>query len=159
VGKRQSSKKRDVIGKRLQRLGLSCSETGWFALSLELRCLPEPVLVTFAGGPSGVHPLQLEAVERLVAEETSVVYDLTMEALHEDMQEWYQACAPGVRVPSLRAMRATAAVGMIDFPTPGKRGKPRPTFRLEATRSVEDEHPVCVYFAWGEAGWEVVKRA
>jgi hypothetical protein len=48
---------------------------------------------------------------------------------------------------------------MIDIPTPRKRGKPRPEFRLEATRSSDDDHPICVYFAWGESGWEVIKRA
>jgi hypothetical protein len=61
-------------------LGLAYTATGWYADALQFRCFHNPVIVSLDIGPAGVHPLQLEAVERLAAERAYAVHHLTIRA-------------------------------------------------------------------------------
>jgi hypothetical protein len=156
VLKRQRRVKFDASGERLLSLGLTYSNKGWYADALQFRCFRNPVTVSFDSGPSDIHPVQLEAIERLAAARTRTIHNQAIQAVYDSIAAWHQRNAPDDRCPSMRWVRQNARVGEIYFPAPRQyaRGPIRPRFGLFATRCREDEHPVHVYFTWTGTGWE-----
>lgn len=145
----------DAGGERLVELGLSYTDTGWYADSLRFRCLRDPVIVTLDGGPSGIHPSQLEAIELLAGERSYDVYNQMIGAVYDAIVEWCRDHAPDQRVPSMRWVREHARASEVNFPAPGQRarGTIPPQFGLFAVRDGNDEHPIYLYFIWTGEGW------
>ena len=155
MAKRRNRTQFDASGERLVELGFSYTATGWYAEALQLRCFRNPVIASLDGGRSGIHPAQLEAIERLAAERTYALNDMAISAVYDETADWYRRYAPNERCPSKRWVRENTRVGEINVPTPGRnaRGTVPPQFGLFASRCQDDDHPIHVYFIWTGEGW------
>jgi hypothetical protein len=155
VAKRRRHATFDAGGERLLELGLSYTASGWHAEALQFRCFRNPVTVSLAGGRSGIHPAQLEALERVVAERTYALNDMAIRAAYDEVADWYSRYAVGKRCPSKRWVGVHTRVGEIYFPAPSKkaRGTLPPQFGLFASHSPDDGHAVHVYCIWTGEGW------
>lgn len=155
MSSKQSQPQFDEGGKRLLELGLSFTPPRLYTGFIQLRCFRDPVTISLEAGPADVPKSQVEAVERLFAEQSRKVERVALRVVYDALKAWYQRQTGNSRHPTLRWVQDNVQIGEIYFPPPTKKNL-RPLFGLFAYRGKDDEHPANVVFAWTGTGWEVV---